>query len=282
MKYKYFKKEGIIDPGKDKALDFLYNKAFGRFILKILYNTWVSKFVGFVLNRRISCLFIKKYVRNNDIDLSLYEDRKYKSFNDFFSRKLRKMNKKSDKKDFVANCDCKISVYEISDKLILNVKKSKYNVEELVQDKDLAKEYKDGLCIVYRLEPSNYHRYIFVDDGKMLEHKVIKGKLHTVNPIVYDKYQVFTENTREVSVLETDNFGKIVQIEVGALCVGKIRNNYPDKFKRYDEKGYFEFGGSTIIHLIKKVKLDEEIINNTKSNIETRVSVGDIIGEALK
>ena len=282
MKYKYFKKEGIIDPGKDKALDFLYNKAFGRFILKIIYNTWVSKFVGFVLNRRISCLSIKKYVRNNDIDLSLYEDRKYKSFNDFFTRKLKKMNKNSDKKDFVANCDCKISVYEINDKLILNVKKSKYNVEELIQDKELAKEYKDGLCIVYRLEPSNYHRYIFVDDGKMLEHKVIKGKLHTVNPIVYDKYQVFTENTREVSVLETENFGKIVQIEVGALCVGKIKNNYPEKFKRYDEKGYFEFGGSTIIHLIKNVDLDKELFDNTNNNIETRVSVGDIIGKAKK
>ena len=190
--------------------------------------------------------------------------------------KLSKM-----KKDFIANCDCKISVYKIDDNLILNVKKSKYNIKELIKDEKIAKEFSEGYAIVYRLEPSNYHRYIFIDDGEISSHKVIKGKLHTVNPIVYDKYNVFTENTREVSVLETENFGKIIQIEVGALCVGKIVNHNVSNFKRYDEKGYFEFGGSTIIHLIKKdsVEIIDELLNNTNENIETRVNVGDIIGK---
>ena len=213
--------------------------------------------------------------------MSLYEDREYKSFNDFFTRQVKEIKRIKDKNIFIANCDCKMSIYEIDNNLILNVKKSKYNIKELIKDDDLAKEFEGGYAIVYRLEPSNYHRYIFIDDGKLVGHKVIKGKLHTVNPIIYDKYNVFTENTREVSVLENDNFGKIVQIEVGALCVGKIKNNYKEYYKRYDEKGYFEFGGSTIIHLIKKdsIIFEKEIIDNTKHNIETRVNVGDKIGK---
>ena len=281
MKYKYLGKKEIIDVKEDKALTFLYCNVLGRMILKILYNTWVSKFVGFFLNRRVSKIFIKKYVKNHDIDLSLYEDKKYKSFNEFFVRKIKKINKVSNKDCFIANCDCKISVYKIDSDLVLNVKQSKYDIKELIKDEETASLYNDGYAIVYRLEPSNYHRYIYIDDGMLLSHKVIKGKLHTVNPIVYDKYNVFTENTREVSVLQTDNFDKIVQIEVGALCVGKIRNNNCSKFKRYDEKGYFEFGGSTIIHLIKKdvIDIEKEIIDNTMSDIETRVSVGDVIGK---
>ena len=117
-----------------------------------------------------------------------------------------------------------------------------------------------------------------------MSNKKINGKLHTVNPIVYDKYQVFTENKREVSFLKTTNLDEIIQIEVGALCVGRIKNRDIDEYKRYDEKGYFEFGGSTIIQLFKKniIDIDKKILNNTKENIETQVSIGDVIGRVIK
>ena len=77
-------------------------------------------------------------------------------------------------------------------------------------------------AIIYRLSPSDYHRYIFCDNGTQKHIRKINGKLHTVNPIVYDKYKVFTENYREITELDTENFGKILQVEVGALCVGKL------------------------------------------------------------
>ena len=280
MKYKYLNNDKISELKASKALVFLYNTQFGRFFLKIIYNTLISKFIGFILNRRISRLFIKSYVKKNNIDLSLYEEKKYKSFNDFFIRKIKNIKKINDNNAFISNCDCYISIYSITDDLILNIKNSKYSIESLIQNKEMAKEFSNGYAVIYRLEPSNYHRYIYVDNGKMTNHKKIKGKLHTVNPIVYDKYKVFAENTREISVLETSNFGKIIQIEVGALCVGKIKNNYKKDYNRYEEKGYFEFGGSTIIHLIKKdsINFDTELISNSKNNIETRVNIGDIIG----
>ena len=283
MKYKYLGEKRIYDNEKNSSLKFLYHTFIGRIILKLIYNRFISNMVGFFLNLRISKFMIKKYINKYSIDMNLYKEKEYTSFNDFFKRELKNINKTNNKKDFVSICDSKISVYKITKDLIVNIKNSKYSIEELIKD-NVDKAYEDGLCIIYRLEPKDYHHYIFNDDGKVLTNKKINGKLHTVNPIVYDKYQVFTENKREVSILKTKTFDDIIQIEVGALCVGRIKNREVKEFKRYDEKGYFEFGGSTIIQLIKKdiINIDKEIIENTKNDIETQVTVGTVIGSVKK
>ncbi len=283
MKYKYLGENKIYDNEKNNSLKFLYHTFIGRIILKLIYNRFISNMVGFFLNLRISKFMIKKYINKYNIDLNLYKEKDYTSFNDFFKRELKSINKTNNLKDFVSICDSKISVYKITKDLIVNIKNSKYSIKELIKD-EVDKSYEDGLCIIYRLEPKDYHHYIFNDDGKVLSNKKINGKLHTVNPIVYDKYQVFTENKREVSILKTKTFKDIIQIEVGALCVGRIKNREVKEFKRYDEKGYFEFGGSTIIQLIKKdtINIDKEIMENTNNDIETQVTVGTVIGSAKK
>ena len=64
--------------------------------------------------------------------------------------------------------------------------------------------------------------------------------------------------------------------------VGKITNLHPEacQVKKGEEKGYFEFGGSTVVLILKKdtVKIDDDIINNSSENIETRVLLGQTIG----
>ena len=226
---------------------------------------------------------IKPFIKKHNIDITQFENEKNKSFNDFFTRKLKNTNFKSKKNDFISTANSKISCYEISEDLLINIKGSKYSIQELVKDNKIAKDYKKGTCLIYRLSPADYHRYIFCDNGTQKYIRSIKGKLHTVNPIVYDKYRVFLENYREVTELYTENFGKIIQIEVGALCVGKIVNYNLKKYNKYDEKGYFEFGGSTIIQLIKKdkIKINNQIIENSRNNIETFVNIGEIIGEKI-
>ena len=283
MKYKYYKQNEIYDNEKNTSLKFLYHTFLGRIILKLIYNRFISNMVGFFLNLKISKPMIKKYIKKYNIDMNLYQEKKYTSFNDFFKRELKNIQKTKSDSDLISICDSKITVYKIEKDLILNIKNSKYTLEELIKE-EVTKDYENGYCIIYRLEPKDYHHYIFNDDGIILSNKKINGKLHTVNPIVYDKYQVFTENKREVSFLKTTNLDEIIQIEVGALCVGRIKNRDIDEFKRYDEKGYFEFGGSTIIQLFKKdiIEVDKEILNNTKENIETQVSIGDVIGRVIK
>ena len=281
MKYKKLNSNTIIEEPKRKILNLLYKTFIGRCILKIVTKKWLSKIIGIILNIKISKVYIKKFIKKNNINIKIYEEKQYCSFNDFFIRKLKKINTNSKSNEYISTAEAKLSCYKISKDLILNIKNSKYSVKELIQEEKLAMKYDEGWCLIYRLTPSNYHRYIYSDDGILKFTKKIKGKLHTVSPIVYDKYQVFTENTREVSLLTLKNFGEIVQVEVGALCVGKINNNYNKNFKKYEEKGFFEFGGSTIIQLIEKdrITFNKEILDNTNKNIETLVEIGEVIGK---
>lgn len=265
------------------GLSFLYNTKIGRIILKPLVSTkTVSNMSFFVLNCKISCLLIKPFIKKHDINMNDYELKKYKSFNDFFIRKIKPGKRKIIKKEdiFIAPCDSKLTVYEIDSKLTFKVKNSLYDVSSLVKDEKIAKKFKGGYALVYRLSPEDYHRYYFIDDGIVLKNYKIDGFFHTVNPVVYDKFKVFKENTRECTYIKTKNFSEVLYVEVGALLVGKINNHKLLNFKKGEEKGYFMYGGSTVIILVKKdvVKIDDEIINNSKNEYETYVKLGDKIG----
>ncbi len=265
------------------GLSFLYNTKIGRIILKPLVSTkTVSNISFFVLNSKISCPLIKHFIKKHDINMNDYELKKYKSFNDFFIRKIKPGKRKIIKKEdiFIAPCDSKLTVYEIDSKLTFKVKNSLYDVSSLVKDEKIAKKFKGGYALVYRLSPEDYHRYYFIDDGIVLKNYKIDGFFHTVNPVVYDKFKVFKENTRECTYIKTKNFSEVLYVEVGALLVGKINNHKLLNFKKGEEKGYFMYGGSTVIILVKKdvVKIDDEIINNSKNEYETYVKLGDKIG----
>lgn len=267
---------------KGLALKFFYKTIPGRILLKIAITKPVSQIGGLYMDSPLSKFSIKRFIRKNNIDMNDYPEEKYKSFNHFFTRKI-KVTKRPITKDFknlIAPADSRLTAYKIGEDTRLNVKNSIYTVEEILKDKKLAAEYKNGYCLVYRLAVDDYHHYHFIDDGKVVGGKKIKGVLHTVSPITNKKDKVFSENHREYSILETKNFGKVIQVEVGALMVGKIKNKKKKEFKRGEEKGYFCFGGSTIIMLFKEntIKLDEDILTNSKKHIETKIKLGEKVG----
>ena len=271
----------------NKGLLFLYNTRLGRIFLKLIFiNSFVSKVVGWFMDTKLSCVMIKKFIKSNNIDMSEYEDKKYTSFNDFFTRKVKVEKRVFDdnKNSLSSPCDSYVTHYKITDDLLFNVKNSLYSLSSILDDDKLAKKYANGDLIIFRLTPSNYHRYHYFDDGKMLYNKKIKGKFHTVNPIVYDKYEVFKENTREYSVLKTKRFGKVIYMQVGALLVGKINNYNKKSIKMKEESGYFSYGGSTCILIFEKdtIKINRNILNKSKKNIEVNVKYGEKIGEIKK
>ena len=226
---------------------------------------------------------IKKFVKNNNIDLSLYENENYKCYNDFFTRKIKLENRVmvDDKNAFISPADSRLLVLDINDNLKFKIKNGYYSLETLLDDKKLADEFSGGKLLIFRLCVDDYHRYCFIDNGKILNNKYINGKLHTVQPIALEKDDFFKENSREVTVIETENFGKTAMVEIGAMMVGKIINHNTNGIaKKGEEKGYFEFGGSTVCVVLKKneVEFDDEIINNTKNELETRVLFREKIG----
>ena len=112
----------------------------------------------------------------------------------------------------------------------------------------------------------------------------IKGGLQTVQPIALENRRVFAQNCREYTILHTENFGDVMQIEVGALMVGRIVNKHKGgSHSRGEEKGRFEFGGSTIVVLLEKDRavLDEEFFQNTAADKETIVRCGEKIGSKI-
>lgn len=264
---------------------FLYRNFIGRLILKLLIRPWVSKLGVFYMNRKCSKGMIKKFVKKNNIDLSQYDMTNIKCYNDFFTRKIidgaRNINMESNK--LISPCDSKLQAFKINEESIFNIKDSYYKVEDLIQNKELAKEYINGYCLIFRLTVDDYHRYCYVDNGTKTKNTPIKGVLHTVNPIALERYNFYKTNSREYCILETENFGKIIQVEVGALMVGKISNHHQEyTFTKGEEKGMFLFGGSTIVLLVKEnIKIDEDILFNTSNNDETVVRYGEAIGTKI-
>ena len=272
----------LIDDKTSISLKFLYNTLLGRLILKLVTNSFFSNLIGIYMRSSLSKLKIKKFIKKNNINMDEYVNAKYKNFDSFFTRKIKEGKRilSNNKDDLISPCDGKLLVYKIDNDLKLNIKNSIYTINELLRNDSLAQHYRDGYCLVYRLCVDDYHHYSYIDDGKVLNNKRIKGIFHTVQPIAFKKYKVFNENNREYELLKTKNFGNIIQMEVGALGVGKIVNRNIDVFKRGEEKGYFRFGGSTIVLLFEKDKIiiDEDILNNSNKYIETIVKMYEIDG----
>lgn len=274
------------DNGQDNFLKGLYGTVLGRKFLKILINPTISKLGGAVLSTKLSSLLVKPFIKANNIDMSDYTERAYASFNDFFTRDLKPGKRfiNRDKEVLISPSDGRVSVYEIDDNMTFNIKDSYYTIESLTHSKKAANYYKGGTCVIIRLCVDNYHRYCYIDNGYKTTNKFIEGVLHTVNPVACEYYDIYKENSRECSLLHTENFGKVMQIEVGALMVGKIVNyDQVACIHRGDEKGKFEFGGSTIVLLFKKdaVEIDDDLIENTKNGYETAVKMGERIGKQL-
>ena len=274
------------DNGQDNFLKGLYGTVLGRKFLKILINPTISKLGGAVLSTKLSSLLVKPFIKANNIDMSDYTERAYVSFNDFFTRDLKPGKRfiNRDKEVLISPSDGRVSVYEIDDNMTFNIKDSYYTIESLTHSKKAANYYKGGTCVIIRLCVDNYHRYCYIDNGYKTTNKFIEGVLHTVNPVACEYYDIYKENSRECSLLHTENFGKVMQIEVGALMVGKIVNyDQVACIHRGDEKGKFECGGSTFVLLIKKdtVDIDDDLIENTKNGYETAVKMGERIGKQI-
>ena len=248
------------------ALDFLYNKRLGRLLLKAAVNPAASRLAGCYYSSALSRGKIRKMIEEYNIDMRLYEEKEYKNFNEFFIRRRKHIDIEE---GFVSPADSLLSVYKISDDLMVPIKGSSYDLTELVGGKTDVSDLDGGLLLVFRLRMNDYHRYIFPFAGKVTDSYEIPGVLHTVSS-ASSRYKIYKENQRRVSVLESENYGKVIAIEVGALLVGRIVDGGKKVFDKGDEKGYFETGGSTIVYMTgrDRLKLREVIIDKLDNEIK--------------
>lgn len=273
----------------EKYLNWTYCSPIGMSFLKLFIRKKLfSKIYGNFCNSKHSKRKIQKFITNFNIDMSESTNSidDFTSFNDFFTRKLNQNARKINLSNniLISPCDGKILAYENIDlNNLVQVKGFTYKLSELTNNIQLSQKYSNGTCLIYRLCPTDYHRFHFIDDGICTETTKIKGDYYSVNPTALKKIpKLFCRNKREYSILKSNNFGEILYVEVGATCVGTILQTYtPNKcYKKGSEKGYFKFGGSTIILFFEKnkVKIDSDILTHSLAGCETKILMGEQVG----
>lgn len=262
-------------------MKFMYGTSIGRFLLKILLKCGLTKIMAAFLRSSLSKPMIQSYIKKYNISLDDYIDTEYKNFASFFIRKKKQHTFDSDPSHFISPADSLLSVYPIRKDSTFTIKGSSYRLSDLIQDEKLAQQYEDGLCLVFRLTGSDYHHYMYVDDGYIHTNNYIEGELHSVQPIAYENYPVYRLNRRMWTLIDTDNFGPIVQIEIGALAVGGIVIEHENqRISKGNLMGRFELYGSSIAVMIQKdrIQLLDEITKYTDKDQEVRLKQGMYIG----
>lgn len=280
-----------------KALET--EKVYGEGAVRWLYQTTTGKLLGdLVMSRKaISSLYgwiqsssmsakkVAPFIQDYSIPMGEYEGSDFKSFNQFFIRKFRPGQRPfaSAANEMPAFAEARYYAFDsVAPDQLLPVKGEGLQAAQLVGDVEKAKPFANGPVLLARLCPVDYHRYHYPDDGATYDAFQIRGKYHSVNPVALAaRGDIFITNERRVSLLETKNFGKLAYVEVGAIMVGRIVQTHDEAQpnRRGDEKGYFLFGGSTVIVLGEpgKWKPDADIVEQTRKNRETYIKLGSRI-----
>ncbi len=275
----------------EQWLSRAYGTRLGRFVSdRVLAKQWVSRCAGLFNDSSFSAKKIPDFIREFKIKIDEYESPKaWRSFNEFFIRKF-----KPGARNFVALSEQMPafsearyfgfeSVTEISQKEV-QVKGVRLTAEKLLGDLGLGGTFENGPLLIARLCPTDYHRFHFPDDGTLEKAFPIRGPYHSVNPVALNaRPGILAENERYVSILQTQNFGKLAYVEVGAMCVGRIvQTHVGPAFKRGDEKGYFLFGASTVIVLGEQGRWvpSIDILEQTRQAHETFVRLGEPVAQS--
>lgn len=291
----YFdRKAGIVREEKvygENFLSFLYGgSSIGNFVKNLISKVpFFSYLYGVCQNHSLSkrkvLPFIKKYEINTEEFLK--DPNSFSSFNDFFIRELKKGARPIalSRKDFSAPADARYLAFQsIAETDGFLVKGKKFTLSTLLNNPSLAKRYENGSLLLARLCPVDYHRFHFPCDGIASKPSLINGCLYSVNPIALrQNISIFQENKRNITEIDSQVFGLIQYVEVGATFVGSIHETFQEgPVKKGDEKGYFSFGGSALILLFEpgKILFDEDLLKNTKEGLETLCVMGERIGKA--
>ena len=276
----------------ERALRWVYGNPLGRMAQWLLIRRWiVSAYYGRKMDELKSCLRIKPFINKYCLDESEFVEcaSEYLSFNEFFYRKLKPESRPVDEavNSIIFPADGRHMAFSnISSENNFFMKGQTFDLTEFLGDAELAKRYEGGSMLLSRLCPIDYHRFHFPCAGKAGTPRLINGWLYSVNPIaLITRPTIFWENKRVVTSLESADFGEIQVVEVGATMVGSITQTYMpgEQVAKGEEKGYFAFGGSSVVILFKKgrMQFDPDLLENTANGFETYARFGERVGQVF-
>ena len=276
-------------PGKN-GLVFLYDTVFGRRIVEFLIKKpWFSRLAAVWANSKFSKRSIKRFIQKYHIDMLPFEERDYLHFNDFFYRKLkedqRPLTQESNAVCFPAE-GRHLGFQNINNSQTFFIKGKSFNLVQLLGNEEIAKRFQGGSCVISRLCPIDYHRFHFCCSGIPQKAYTLPGPLYSVSPLALRKNCRFLEeNKRSVTLIQSERFGCVASVEIGATFIGSIQQTYtPDEpVKMGAEKGYFLFGGSTMVTLFEpgRVQLADDLLQYTRKGLELFAHVCDFMGKGV-
>ncbi len=224
-----------------------------------------------------------------DTEEILENPRSFANFNEFFIRRLKPEARPIDPDGnaVVFPADGRhLGLQNLAESGGVFVKGQKFDIDMLLMDAELANRYREGTLVLSRLCPVDYHRFHFPADGLPSATSLINGPLFSVSPIALRRNLGYLwSNKRMITRLETEQFGLVVLVEIGATCVGSVKQSFEASrpVSKGQEKGWFEFGGSSTIALFEpgRIKLAHDLLENTRQCRELYAHMGDRMGVLL-
>lgn len=273
----------------DRALRWTYGTLAGKFMLAaVIRRAIFSKWYGWRMDRPKSKQKVLPFIEEFELDAAEFAQTpdQFHTFNEFFYRKL-----KPSARPIAADADVAVfpadgrhlCIPDLSHCDGLFVKGQMFDLATLLGSQELADEYRDGSLLLSRLCPVDYHRFHFPVSGTPSAARLLNGPLYSVNPIALrQRIQILATNKRTLTELQTDSFGKALLLEIGATCVGSIRQTYAGDapVEKGAEKGYFLFGGSSTITIFQRnrITFDNDLITHSAQHREVYARMGDHMG----
>ena len=249
-----------------------------------------SKWYGRRMSTPESAARVSPFIAKYGLDPADFADvpDSYRSFNEFFYRKLKPDARPIDADDdsVVFPADGRHLGFARASAIEgVFVKGQKFDLPALLGDAQLAARYTDGALILSRLCPVDYHRFHFPAAGVPGETRSIEGPLFSVSPIALRQRLAYLwTNKRTITELRTERFGTVLCLEIGATCVGTIRQTFTpgQPVSKGAEKGFFAFGGSSTLTLFEPgvVALENDLLENSRRQIELYARIGSRMGRS--
>ena len=269
----------------ERELRILYETRWGAMLLHGAgKRSWFSYLASILYRSSMSRHRISSFITRYEIDSTEAElpAAAYPSLDAFFARKLKPGARPVDPHPLrlTAPADGRVLAFAGLPQGRLDIKGSSVDLAELSGG---IGGFEPGACFVIRLAPCDYHRFHFPADGEASGSQLRGRHLHSVHPIALATGAASFRNKRMVTMLMSEHCGRLLQIEVGALTIGSIVQTYtPGPVTKGQEKGYFHFGGSTVVLLAERDRImpDQDLLDATAEGLETLVKVGTRIGKA--
>ncbi|MBP6508822.1 MAG: phosphatidylserine decarboxylase [Opitutaceae bacterium] len=274
-------------------LRLAYENPAGRFLVWLLIRRkFFSSIYGWQMNKRVSVNRVLPFIVEYNLNVDEFAKKPFdfRTFNEFFYRALKPGARPiaPDERVAVLPADGRhLAFPNVDDAAGFYVKGAKFTLGELLGDAALTEKFAGGAMLISRLCPVDYHRFHFPVGGLPSDQRLINGSLFSVSPIALRRnIRYLVENKRVLTLVESPVFGTVAMLEVGATNVGTIKQTHvPDRVAvKGDEKGLFKFGGSCVITIFQRgrIQFEADLVAQSAECIETYARMGDRLGVATR